>query len=283
MNNLDLDKKRVLVAGIACVLILVAVSLAEHVPFIEHFLEYQSPNSATQSATAAHIDVLPKTNGATAATSSQKININTASQNELMTLSGIGPAKAAAVVAYRFAHGNFLRIDDITKVAGIGQVIFNAIKDSITVGTTLPPPSRPPTVGKTPKVSASGNATSTAASSTPIRIAAVMTGTKHNAAEEYIELYNPGDERIDLSGWSIHKQSSTGAISLLVAASHFAHTSIAPKSYLLIARSGYTGTTTPDIIWPASYSLSRANETLLLIDDRGATIDTVAWSEIPPG
>ena len=61
------------------------------------------------------------------------ININTATVDELDTLPGIGPAKAQAIVDYRNTQGNFLKIEDIMNVSGIGEKIFEQIKDSITV------------------------------------------------------------------------------------------------------------------------------------------------------
>lgn len=62
-----------------------------------------------------------------------KININTASANELLKLSQIGEKKSEAIVAYRDEHGSFTAIEDITKVKGIGDKIFEKIKDHITV------------------------------------------------------------------------------------------------------------------------------------------------------
>ena len=48
------------------------------------------------------------------------VNLNTASLDELCTLSGIGPAKAKAIIEFRDANGPFASIEDITKVKGIG-------------------------------------------------------------------------------------------------------------------------------------------------------------------
>ncbi len=62
-----------------------------------------------------------------------KININTASAKELLKLSQIGEKKAEAIVAYRDEHGPFAKIEDITKVKGIGGKIFEKIKDHITI------------------------------------------------------------------------------------------------------------------------------------------------------
>lgn len=64
---------------------------------------------------------------------STKININTADEKSLDALSGIGPAKAKAIIDYRDSYGGFKTIQDITKVSGIGQSTFEKIKDKISV------------------------------------------------------------------------------------------------------------------------------------------------------
>ena len=64
---------------------------------------------------------------------SNLININTASEETLMTLTGIGQSKAKAIITYRTENGPFATIDDIKNVSGIGESIFEKIKDSITV------------------------------------------------------------------------------------------------------------------------------------------------------
>jgi len=66
-------------------------------------------------------------------TANSKININTATVEELDSLPGIGPAIAAKIVAYREQNGKFKSIEDIMNVSGIGQSKFNNIKDFITV------------------------------------------------------------------------------------------------------------------------------------------------------
>ena len=65
--------------------------------------------------------------------SSGKININTASKEELMTLSGIGASKAQAIIAYRQEKGVFSCIEDIMKVEGIKEAVFQKIRDEIVV------------------------------------------------------------------------------------------------------------------------------------------------------
>ena len=60
-----------------------------------------------------------------------KVSINTANISSLMTLSGIGKKKAEAIVEYREKNGAFKSIEDITKVTGIGNSIFEKIKNNI--------------------------------------------------------------------------------------------------------------------------------------------------------
>lgn len=62
-----------------------------------------------------------------------KININTASLEELETLSGIGESKAKAIIEYREEVGKFEKIEDIKNVSGIGDSAYEKIKNFITV------------------------------------------------------------------------------------------------------------------------------------------------------
>lgn len=62
-----------------------------------------------------------------------RVNINTASREELMTLRGIGKARAEDIIRYRQQNGGFERIEDIMEVSGIKDAAFQKIKDDITV------------------------------------------------------------------------------------------------------------------------------------------------------
>ncbi len=64
---------------------------------------------------------------------SNLVNINTASIDELMTLPSLGEAKAKSIIEYRTKNGNFTSIDKIKEVSGIGEAIFEKIKDYIKV------------------------------------------------------------------------------------------------------------------------------------------------------
>lgn len=65
--------------------------------------------------------------------SNNKININTANIEELTKLTGIGQSKAEAIITYRNNNGYFKTIEDIKNVSGLGEALFEKIKDSITV------------------------------------------------------------------------------------------------------------------------------------------------------
>ena len=63
----------------------------------------------------------------------EKINLNTATREQLMSLPGIGEAKADAVIAYRKERGRFQNIEEIMNINGIKEAVFFKIKDRITV------------------------------------------------------------------------------------------------------------------------------------------------------
>ena len=62
-----------------------------------------------------------------------KINLNTASKEQLMTLSGVGESKADAIIKYREANGGFKAVEDIMNIEGIKEGVFNKIKDDICI------------------------------------------------------------------------------------------------------------------------------------------------------
>ena len=64
---------------------------------------------------------------------SAKVNINTATVEELSQLKNIGEVKAKAIVEYRESNGDFAKIEDIVLVKGIGEGIFSALKEDLSV------------------------------------------------------------------------------------------------------------------------------------------------------
>ena len=64
----------------------------------------------------------------------QGININSAGQEELESLPGIGPSLAEAIITYREENGYFEQKKEIMEVSGIGEAKFKAISELITLG-----------------------------------------------------------------------------------------------------------------------------------------------------
>lgn len=62
------------------------------------------------------------------------VNINTATEEELKALPGIGPSKAAAIVAYRSQNGGFKSVDELKNVKGIGEGILAKLRQEAVVG-----------------------------------------------------------------------------------------------------------------------------------------------------
>lgn len=62
-----------------------------------------------------------------------KINLNKATKADLETLSGIGPAKADAIIEYRETKGSFKTIEDLMEISGFGEKTFEKLKENITV------------------------------------------------------------------------------------------------------------------------------------------------------
>ncbi|MDO5518633.1 MAG: ComEA family DNA-binding protein [Clostridium sp.] len=67
------------------------------------------------------------------ASAESMVNINSATSEELKTLNGIGDSKAKSIIEYRDKNGGFQNIEDIKNVDGIGEKMFEKIKDSITI------------------------------------------------------------------------------------------------------------------------------------------------------
>jgi len=85
------------------------------------FIEGASPIIATPGPTVA-------------AVTTELVNINTASLEELDTLPGVGPTTAQAIIDYREENGPFISPEDIVNVPGIGPVSYERMRDRISVG-----------------------------------------------------------------------------------------------------------------------------------------------------
>ena len=69
----------------------------------------------------AYMPALPQTEAAAESAPTQLVDLNTADAETLQTLPGIGPAKAAAIIAYREEHGPFAALQDVANVPGISE------------------------------------------------------------------------------------------------------------------------------------------------------------------
>ncbi len=113
------------------------------------------------------------------------------------------------------------------------------------------------------------------AASSDIVISEIQIGGQ-TANDEFVELYNPTDTSIDVSGWRLSRRSSAinGSITNLVTNMTG---QIEPHGYFLIANPNYTGLIAPDLYYSATTSGIAANNTVILFRDNGATIvDKVA-------
>lgn len=81
--------------------------------------------------TLSSVSVLAQKAGSAGA--AEKINLNSATVEQLQSIPGIGPTTAKAIVEYRAKAGKFNRVEEIINVKGIGEKKFQKIKDRLTV------------------------------------------------------------------------------------------------------------------------------------------------------
>lgn len=92
--------------------------------------------AAEKGQTALQIGIVGSdepSGGEDAERTNAKTNINTASLKELCGIPGVGETRAAAIISYRDSHGSFAKPEDIMKVSGIKEGMYEKIKDSISV------------------------------------------------------------------------------------------------------------------------------------------------------
>ena len=71
--------------------------------------------------------------GGQAVSKDGKINLNTATSEQMQTITGNGAKRAEDVIAYRESHGGFQSVDDLKNVSGIGDKTLDKIRESLYV------------------------------------------------------------------------------------------------------------------------------------------------------
>lgn len=83
--------------------------------------------------TAATTEIPTAVTTPSSSSESDTVNLNTASEAELMTLSGVGPAKAEAIIQHREEQGKFQVKEDLMNISGFGQKTFEKLEPHISV------------------------------------------------------------------------------------------------------------------------------------------------------
>ena len=81
------------------------------------------------------VDVTTNTNASTSTSQAKAglVNLNTATEADFQTISGIGQKRAQDIIAYREANGKFKSVDDLKNVTGIGAKTLEKLKEYVTV------------------------------------------------------------------------------------------------------------------------------------------------------
>ena len=113
-------------------MVIIVYSKKEVLNYLETLEKEVKKNSLCHSSNISNDACITNSNIDKNDTNNSLININTASLNELMTLTGIGESKAKNIISYR-ERTPFNKIEDILNVDGIGESIYVNIKKNITV------------------------------------------------------------------------------------------------------------------------------------------------------
>jgi predicted extracellular nuclease len=107
-----------------------------------------------------------------------------------------------------------------------------------------------------------------------VRVNEVSTGTTASAADEFVELYNPGTSALDVSGWKVVYRSAAGTSDTTLATIPTG-TTIAAGGFYLLGGNAYAGTATPDLSF--STGLAGTGGGVGIRDATGALDDSVGW------
>ncbi len=107
-----------------------------------------------------------------------------------------------------------------------------------------------------------------------MRVNELATGTTGAAADEFVELYNPGRAAVDVAGWKVVYRSAAGTSDTTLATIP-AGTTIAPGGFYLLGGSGYAGTATDDQSFTTG--LAATGGAVGVRDSTGALVDSAGW------
>ena len=99
----------------------------------ETYLNLAETLSDGQKIEVPSVEMAEALEEAAAQDTSGLVNLNRATQAELMTLSGIGESKAKEIIRYRESRGGFQKPEDLMNIPGIKEGVFHKIRDQITV------------------------------------------------------------------------------------------------------------------------------------------------------
>jgi len=204
----------------------------------------------------------------------KSVNINTASKKELQKIIGVGPVLAQRIIGAR----PFYSLNDLLKVKGIGPATLQKI---IAQACAYVDESYSKFAGsETTGGGSSGGSGGSGYSPSPTYSKILISEIQISPIEErFIELYNPNDQTVNLTGWYMQRKTVTGATwGSLVTKTNFENKTIQPYSYFLIARSP---TLNPDILIE-NLTLTEDNS-IVLKNPKGEIVDEISWGEIQEG
>ena len=112
-----------------------------------------------------------------------------------------------------------------------------------------------------------------------ILISEVYLGSENNPKDEFVELYNPNDQEIDLSGWYLQRKTKNAKkFSSYASSKLFSNKKIPGKGYFLIAREDSSFEKIADVIVNKPLTF---NNTLVLKNPARKIVDEVCWKEVP--
>jgi competence ComEA-like helix-hairpin-helix protein len=206
------------------------------------------------------------------------VDINTASLAQLDTLTGIGPAKAQAIINAR----PFSSVNDLLRVSGIGEKTLQKIKDQglacvgcqptqnsnsqLPIFNQTPNPAPAATLTPTPQPAEDGLPQAKTYASSVVFSEILPSPEGADETEEWIEIQNQNSFEVDLSGWKI--EDTIGKTTSYVFPSG---TKISPKGFLVLKR--------PE----TKITLNNSGDGLNLFSPDGKTKNSVSFEKAPLG